>query len=136
MRDAESADNAPPYEVLHIFCRDGGKGFDLDPFGKVVDSHQEELGLPFSWGERIDNVHSPNGEQPCAAFPTLCGEGGRTPGTWRIFSRTRHNRPVWSANSIRPSKPWRPSSSPRVISADPLMDLGQNVLSPLVSDTF
>ena len=47
MRDAESANNAPPYEVLHVFGRDGCKGFDLDPFGEVVDSHEEEHGLPF-----------------------------------------------------------------------------------------
>jgi len=64
VRDAESADNAPPYEVLHIFCRDGSEGFGLDPFGEVVDSHQEELGLPFPRGERTDNVHPPNGERP------------------------------------------------------------------------
>jgi len=64
VRDAESTDNALPYEVLHVFCRDGDKGFGLDPLGEVVNSHQEELGLPFPWEEGADDVHPPNGERP------------------------------------------------------------------------
>ena len=49
MRDAESANNALPYEVLHVFGRYGCKRFGLNAFGEVVDYHEEELGLPFSW---------------------------------------------------------------------------------------
>ena len=64
MRDAEPEDNALPYEVLYILCRDGGEGFGLDPFREVVDSHQEELGPPFSWGKWTNNVHPPYGERP------------------------------------------------------------------------
>jgi len=62
--DAESANNALPYEILHVFGRDECKGFGLDPFGEVVDSHEEELRLPFSWSKRTDNVHPLDGEQP------------------------------------------------------------------------
>jgi len=62
--DTKSANNAPPYKILNIFGRDGCKGFDLNPFGEVVDSHQEELGLPFSWDNETDYVHPPDGERP------------------------------------------------------------------------
>jgi len=64
VRDAESTNNASPYEVLNIFGQNGRKWFDLDPFGKVVDSHQEELSLPFSWCEGTDDVHRSDGERP------------------------------------------------------------------------
>ena len=64
VRDAKSTNNAPPYKILHIFGRDGGKGFGLDPLSEVVDSHQEEFGLPFSWRKGTGNVHSPDGERP------------------------------------------------------------------------
>jgi len=62
--DAELANNASPYEILDVFGRDGCKGFGLDPFGKVVDSHEEELGLPFSWRKGTDDVHPLDGERP------------------------------------------------------------------------
>ena len=61
---AESANNDSPYEILDIFGRDGCKGFVLGPFGKVVDSHEEELGLPFSWHKGTDDVHPSDGERP------------------------------------------------------------------------
>ena len=62
--DAELANNASPYEILDIFGRDGCKGYGLDPFGKVVDSHEEEFGLPFSWHKGTDDVHPPDGKRP------------------------------------------------------------------------
>jgi len=62
--DAELANNASPYEILDVFSRDGCKGFGLDPFAKVVDSHEEELGLPFSWRKGTDDVHPSDGERP------------------------------------------------------------------------
>ena len=64
VRDAKYANNAIPYEILHDFGRDGCKGFDLNPFGEVVDSHEEELGLPFSWRKGTDNVHPLDGKRP------------------------------------------------------------------------
>ena len=141
MRDAELTDNAPPYEVLHIFCRDGGKGFSLDPFGEVVDSHQEELGLPLPRGEGTDDVHPPNGERPWGDDVVQLFRLGVVEGAellaldafLHIFGTVAlYGRPIVSGpQNLGGHRP-----RPGVVSADPFVDLGQNVLGPFVSDAF
>ena len=141
MWDAESADNAPPYEVLHIFCRDGGKGFGLDPLGEVVNSHQEELGLPFPWGEGADDVHPPNSERPWGGDAVQLFRLGVVKGVellalsafLHVFGTvTLYGRPIIAG----PQNFGGHRPCPGVISADPLMDLGHNVLGPFVGDAF
>ena len=141
MRDAEQADNALPYEVLHILCRDRGEGFGLDPFREVVDSHQEKLGLPFSWGKWTNNVHPPYGKRPWGDdvvqfFRPGVVEGAKLLalgaflhvfGTVALYGRSVIAGPQ-DLGGLCPR--------PDVISADPLMDLGQNVLGQFVGDAF
>jgi len=129
VQDTEPAYNALPYEVLHIFCQDGGEGFDLDLFGEVVDSDKEELGLPLSRGEGTDDVHPPNGERP---------RGGDTVQLFRpcvveraelltlgaflhVFGTVAlYGRPIVAGpQNLGGHRP-----CPDVISADPLVDLG------------
>jgi len=141
VRDVESADNALPHEVLYVFCRDGGKGFSLDPFGEVVDSHQQELGLPFPRGEGADDVHSPNGERPWGDDAVQFFRPGMVEGTkllalgafLHVFGTVAlYGRPVVAdPENLGDHRP-----RPRVVPIDPLMDLGQNVFGPCVGDTF
>ena len=141
MRDAKSADNAPLYEVLHIFDRDGCKGFDLNPLGEVVDSHQEELGLPFPWRKWADNVHPPNGERPWEGnvvqlFRPCVVERAELLALGiflHVFNTVAlDGRPVVAGpQDLSDHRP-----RPRVIYTDSLVDLDQNVLGPFIGDAF
>lgn len=46
-RDFEVANDALLDEALDILLSDGGQGFCFNPFGEVVNSHNEELELPY-----------------------------------------------------------------------------------------
>jgi len=141
VRDTEPTDYTLPYEVLYIFCQDGGEGSGLDPFGEVVDSHQEEFGLPFPRGEGTDNVHPPNCERPwvddAVQFFRSCVVEGvehlALGALLHIFGIVAlYGRPIVTVpQNLGGHRP-----RPGVISADPFMDLNQNVLGPFVGDAF
>ena len=57
VRHSKLVDDTSPYEIFHVFGKDGHEWFGLDPFGKIVDSDQEDFCLSFSYGEGTDNVH-------------------------------------------------------------------------------
>jgi len=139
--EAESENNAPPYEVLHIFCREGCKGFGLDPLGEVVDSHQEEFGLPFPRGEGTDNVYSPDGERPWGddavqLFRPCVVERAELLALGAFFhvfgTVALYGRPIVAG----PQDLGGHCPHPSVIFADPLVGLGQNVLDPFVGDAL
>ena len=137
MGDAESANNAFPYEILDVFGQDGCKGFGLDPFGKVVDSHKEELGLPFSWNKGTDDVHPSDGERPweddtVQLFrPSVMErvELLRLDTFLHVLGTvTLDGRPVVAGpQDLSGHRP-----RPRVVSADSLVNLNQNVLGRLL----
>ena len=64
VRNSEQTYYAFPHKILDVLGRDGGEGLDLDPFGEIIHSDQEEFCLPFSRAEGIDDVHSPDDERP------------------------------------------------------------------------
>jgi len=141
VRDAKSANNAPPYKILHVFGRDGCKVFGLDPFGEVVDSHEEELGMPFSWRKGTDNVHPPYGERPWGDNVVQLFQPGvmervelLTLGTFLhvLGTVTLDGRPVVAGPQNLSSH--RPR--PRVISTYYFVVLDQNVLGPFAGDAF
>jgi len=64
VRHSEPADNTSSYEFFHFFGRNGHEWLSLDPFGKIVDSNQEEFCLTLSWGKGTYDVHPLDGERP------------------------------------------------------------------------
>jgi len=126
---------------LYILCRDGGEGFGLDPFGEVVDSHQEELGLPLPWGEWTNNVHPPHGERPrgddvMQFFRPNVVKGAEllALGAFlHVFGTVAlYGRPVVAGSQDLGGHRPRPD----VISVYSLMDLDQNVPGPFIGDAF
>ena len=52
-RDFEVANDAPPDEASNIFLYDSGQWFCLNPFGEVVDPHDENLSCHTAMGKGL-----------------------------------------------------------------------------------
>jgi len=74
VRNSKPTYYAHPHEVFYVFGRNGGEGFDLDPFGEVMHPDQEKFCMSFAWAEGSDDVHSLNGERPLRHHVVECLE--------------------------------------------------------------
>ena len=63
-RDAKVANNVFPDEASDILLYDSSPRFCLNPFGEVVNFHDEELELPHLHGEGSHYVKPPLSEWP------------------------------------------------------------------------
>lgn len=56
VQDSKPANDILPNEFSYIYCRNGGYGLNLYPFGEVIYSYQEVSHLPFCWWEQAKYV--------------------------------------------------------------------------------
>ncbi|KAM2715027.1 hypothetical protein EV2_044694 [Malus domestica] len=59
LRNAKSANDVPPYEVLYVRLSRGHLGFCFYPFGEVVDCHDHHASTPSSRRHRFYQVDCP-----------------------------------------------------------------------------
>jgi len=68
VRNSILAYNVFPNKLLDLLCCDCGQRLSLHPFHEIVNDNDEELHLPFSWGEWSQDVHSPFCEWPWGEY--------------------------------------------------------------------
>jgi len=61
-RNAKACDSVLPNELLYFSGGYGGYGLGLYPFGEVAYRYKKVLVLPYSLGERAEDIHSQCGE--------------------------------------------------------------------------
>ena len=63
---SEVCNNVFPNEFLGIHVPDVGQRFSLHPFGEVISSNYYVSIIPYSFGERTDNIKTPLSKRPGA----------------------------------------------------------------------